>query len=73
MADAIAKGYNIRLIECLTGFKYIGQQILGFETSGKGTYLFDLKKATASGSEPMPGIKMAIRGDDGSLRGCRIL
>ena len=40
LADAIAKGYNIGLIEVLTGFKYIGQQILGFETTGKGTYLF---------------------------------
>lgn len=45
MADAIAKGYNIRLIECLTGFKYIGQQILGFETSGKGTYLFGFEES----------------------------
>ena len=38
LADAIAKGYGIGLIEVLTGFKYIGQQILGFETSGKGNY-----------------------------------
>lgn len=45
MADAIAKGYNIRLIECLTGFKYIGQQILGFENSGKGTYLFGFEES----------------------------
>ena len=40
MADAIAEHYNVGLIECLTGFKYIGQQILGFETKGKGEYLF---------------------------------
>lgn len=45
MADAIAKGYDIRLIECLTGFKYIGQQILGFETSRKGTYLFGFEES----------------------------
>ena len=45
MADAIAKSYNIRLIECLTGFKYIGQQILGFENSGKGTYLFGFEES----------------------------
>lgn len=45
MADAIAKGYGIRLIECLTGFKYIGQQILGFETRGKGTYLFGFEES----------------------------
>lgn len=45
MADAIARAYNIRLIECLTGFKYIGQQILGFENSGKGTYLFGFEES----------------------------
>ncbi len=45
LADAIAKGYNIGLIEVLTGFKYIGQQILGFETSGKGTYLFGFEES----------------------------
>ena len=45
MADAIAKNYNINLIEVLTGFKYIGQQILGFEESGKGTYLFGFEES----------------------------
>ena len=45
MADAIAKYYNIRLIEVLTGFKFIGQQILGFENSGKGTYLFGFEES----------------------------
>ena len=45
MADAIARNYNIELIECLTGFKYIGQKILGFENSGKGTYLFGFEES----------------------------
>ena len=45
MADAIAKYYGTGLIECLTGFKYIGQQILGFENSGKGTYLFGFEES----------------------------
>ena len=45
MADAIAKNYNVRLIEVLTGFKYIGQQILGFENSGKGSYLFGFEES----------------------------
>ena len=45
MADAIAEHYNVGLIECLTGFKYIGQQILGFEQSGKGTYLFGFEES----------------------------
>ncbi|MCB6203760.1 phospho-sugar mutase [Extibacter muris] len=45
MADAIAKGYGVGLIEVLTGFKYIGQQILGFETTGKGQYLFGFEES----------------------------
>ncbi|BDF03078.1 phospho-sugar mutase [[Clostridium] hylemonae] len=45
MADAIAKGYGVGLIEVLTGFKYIGQQILGFETTGKGKYLFGFEES----------------------------
>ena len=45
LADAIAKGYNVNLIEVLTGLKYIGQQILGFENSGKGTYLFGFEES----------------------------
>ena len=45
MADAIAKYYGVDLIEVLTGFKYIGQQILGFETSGKGEYLFGFEES----------------------------
>ena len=45
MADAIAKYYNVNLIECLTGFKYIGQQILKFETTGVGTYLFGFEES----------------------------
>ena len=45
MADAIAKSYGVGLIEVLTGFKYIGQQILGFETTGKGHYLFGFEES----------------------------
>lgn len=45
MADAIADYYHVGLIECLTGFKYIGQQILGFETSGKGEYVFGFEES----------------------------
>ena len=45
MAAAIAKSYGMRFIEVLTGFKFIGQQILGFEKSGKGTYLFGFEES----------------------------
>lgn len=45
MADAIAKYYGIALVEVLTGFKFIGQKILEFETTGKGTYLFGMEES----------------------------
>ena len=45
LSDAIAKGYGVNLIEVLTGFKFIGQQILGFENSGKGSYLFGFEES----------------------------
>ncbi|MGI6069152.1 MAG: phospho-sugar mutase [Blautia sp.] len=45
LADAIGKGYGVDVIEVLTGFKFIGQQILGFENSGKGTYLFGFEES----------------------------
>jgi len=45
LADAIAKYYNVELVEVLTGFKFIGQQILGFETTGKGNYLFGFEES----------------------------
>ena len=45
LADEIAKQYGVGLIECLTGFKYIGQQILNFENTGKGTYLFGFEES----------------------------
>lgn len=45
LTDAIAKHYDVKLIEVLTGFKFIGQQILGFENSGKGEYLFGFEES----------------------------
>lgn len=45
LADSIAKSYDVKLIEVLTGFKFIGQQILGFETKKQGTYLFGFEES----------------------------
>lgn len=52
MADAIAKYYGVELIEVLTGFKFIGQKILEFENTGKGTYLFGMEESYGC----LPGI-----------------
>ena len=45
MVDAIAKEYGTALIECFTGFKNIGREILKFEETGKGTYLFGFEES----------------------------
>ncbi len=45
MADAIAKHYKVGLIEVLTGFKYIGEQILKMEQTKKGHYLFGFEES----------------------------
>ncbi len=45
MAKAIAKDYDVRLIEVLTGFKYIGEQIKFFEETGCNNYVFGLEES----------------------------
>lgn len=45
MADAIAKEYDICLIEVLTGFKYIGEQIKLFEQNHNLEYLFGFEES----------------------------
>lgn len=45
LADMVARAYNVELEECLTGFKYIGQRILNYETTGVGTYLFGFEES----------------------------
>lgn len=39
------KYYGIQIVEVLTGFKFIGQKILEFENTGKGTYLFGMEES----------------------------
>lgn len=45
MAKAIAKEYDIALVEVLTGFKYIGEQIKFFEETGAHEYVFGLEES----------------------------
>lgn len=45
LIDAVAKEYGCELIEVLTGFKWIGQQILKNEKTGRGTYLFGMEES----------------------------
>ena len=45
MAKAIAKAYGVTLIEVLTGFKYIGEQIKFFEEQNTYNYVFGLEES----------------------------
>ena len=45
MAKAIAAAYNVKLIEVLTGFKYIGEQIKFFEQQHTYHYVFGLEES----------------------------
>lgn len=45
MAAAIAADYNVKFIEVLTGFKFIGEQIKWMEQAGKGHYVFGLEES----------------------------
>ena len=44
LVNAVAEHYGCELVEVLTGFKYIGQQILKEEQTGKGTYMFGMEE-----------------------------
>ena len=45
MAKAIAAAYDVKLIEVLTGFKYIGEQIRLFEEQQTNNYVFGLEES----------------------------
>ncbi len=45
LAPAIAAEYNVKCIEVLTGFKYIGEQIKLFEETGSNHYVFGLEES----------------------------
>ena len=45
LAKAIATAYDVELIEVLTGFKYIGEQILSFEKTGDKNYVFGFEES----------------------------
>ena len=45
LADAITDAYGVKLIEVLTGFKYIGEQIKLFEQNHNQEYVFGLEES----------------------------
>ena len=45
LADAITDAFDVKLIEVLTGFKYIGEQIKFFEQNHEYEYVFGLEES----------------------------
>ncbi|MBS7298054.1 MAG: phospho-sugar mutase [Eubacteriales bacterium] len=45
LAAAIAKAYNIEIMNVLTGFKYIGEKMTSFEETGSKTYLIGFEES----------------------------
>ena len=45
LADALTSAYNVDMIEVLTGFKYIGEQIKLFEQNHDHEYIFGLEES----------------------------
>ena len=45
MITPICKAYGVEKIDVLTGFKFIGEQIKGFEETGSHTYLFGFEES----------------------------
>lgn len=45
MITPICRAYGVGKIDVLTGFKYIGEQIKGFEETGSHTYLFGFEES----------------------------
>ncbi len=48
LARAIASSYGVTTFDVLTGFKFIGEKIKEWETSGKYTYLFGFEESYGS-------------------------
>ena len=45
LADRIARNYGVRVYDVLTGFKFIGEKIKEWETSGESTFLFGYEES----------------------------
>ena len=45
MVEAIAKKYNVEVLDVLTGFKYIGEKIKEFEQNGEKDFIFGFEES----------------------------
>jgi len=59
MVDSIAKDYGVLLSECLTGFKWIANDMATFEKTGKNNYVFGFEESYGY------NVETAVRDKDG--------
>lgn len=70
LAEQVAKGYGVRTINVLTGFKFIGEQILKMEKTGKeGSFIFGFEESYGYLSGPYVRDKDGV---DASLLICEM-
>lgn len=70
LAEQVAKGYGVRTINVLTGFKFIGEQILKMEKAGKeGSFIFGFEESYGYLSGPYVRDKDGV---DASLLICEM-
>ncbi|MCM0599809.1 phosphohexomutase domain-containing protein [Periweissella fabalis] len=60
-ATAIAKSFNVEMINVLTGFKYIAAQIENFEATGTHTFMFGFEESYGYLIKPFSHDKDAIQ------------
>lgn len=60
-ATAIANSYNVEMINVLTGFKYIAEQIEHFEATGEHTFMFGFEESYGYLVKPFAHDKDAIQ------------
>lgn len=61
LATKIAQSYNVEMINVLTGFKYIAQQIEHFEATGEHTFMFGFEESYGYLVKPFAHDKDAIQ------------
>ena len=61
LADAVAKGYGVELVDVLTGFKFIGEVILGLEQNNESErFIFGFEESCGYLSGPFVRDKDAV-------------
>src|SRR5699024_7403006 len=61
LVSHIAESYNVEMFNVLTGFKFIGEKIHAWETTGEHTYMFGFEESFGYLIKPFVRDKDAIQ------------